>query len=402
MRAAIATLLIILAGAAQAAPVRLNFWHYLSAEPTRQVLGELATEFNRSQNRVQVVPTEVGDYKTLNVKTIAALRGGGLPAMALADNAFFTRLALGGALAPLDDLVKTVPATTTQDFFPVLWDYGKVAGNRYGLPWAASTLLLYYNTDAFRARGLKPPTTWEEFGAAARQLSGRGTKGAVFLTDAWQFASFTASRGGSLLTKDERPAFDGPDAVSTLEFFRALARDGALITRSWAEINVAMLDFLRTKAFMVVAPSSAWPMAFRYSYAFKPGVVPLPGRTLAGESQLVVFKNASPTLRRGAFEFWQFLTRPENLVRWSSASYYLPARKSLAGNLTAFGEAATVIGPGLTALDRSLNFPRLLEFHDWRSLIETALERSLKGGTDPKTALAEAQRMSLAARTSAR
>lgn len=397
MKSLVATLALMLAAGAHAAPLRVTFWHYLGADDQKAEIKRLADDFNRSQTRVQIVPTEVGDYKTLSVKTVAALRAGDLPDMAMVDNAFFTRLAVGGQLQPLDAFTKTLPKATAEDFYPVLWDYGIAGGKRYGLPWAASTLLLYYNSDALKAKGLTPPTTWEDFAKTARALSGRASKGAIFLTDAWQFASFVSSRGGNLITADQRPNFDSADAVNTLQYFYDLTRAGAIIPRGMDEVNFAILDFLRTKAFMVVAPTSVFPLANDYSVGFRPGVTTLPGRTLAGEAQLVVFKNTNEAAARGAYDFWQYLTRPENVAAWVKASGYLPVRKSAVKHL---GDAAKspVIAAGMEALERSFNLPRLVEFNDWRSYLEDALERSLKGGVEPRLALIEAQRLSLAVR----
>ena len=391
-------LVLALAGLAQAAPARVSFWHYVGTDAPTKALRDLAAEFNKSQDRSEVVIQQIGDYQSMTVRLVASLRSGGqgAPTMAMVDNAFFTRMALGGQLAPLDELVKDLPKATVDDFYPVLWQYGIAGGKRYGLPWAASTLLLYYNADALRARGLKPPTTWDEFARTARALTGRGTKGAVFVTDAWIFTSVIASRGGSLLTEDEKPDFAGEGAVGTLRFLQDMVKAGTLIPRSLDEVNLAVLDFLRTKAFMVVAPSSAFPIARQNSIGFRPGAVALPGRTLAGEAQLVVLKGADAAQQKGAVEFWQFLTRPENIARWVRASSYLPARRGAAKLLEEHIAGAPEIAAGMAALERAYNLPRLLEFQDWRTHLEDALERSLKGGVDPLKALQEAQRLSVA------
>ncbi|HWG84066.1 MAG TPA: extracellular solute-binding protein, partial [Deinococcales bacterium] len=303
---------LMTATAAAAAPAKVTFWHYFGDEGSTSALNAMAAEFNKSQGKYQVTPVGVGDYKTLNVKLIASLRGGGQPTMALVDNAFFTRLALGGQLAPLDDLMNDLPKAAQSDFYPVLWDYGIAGGKRYGLPWAASTLLLYYNTDLLKARNVAPPKTWAEFASAAKSLTTRASKGAVLICDAWIFGSIVTSRGGSLLTSDNLPNLDSAGTTGTLAFLQEMVRGGNAIARSTTEIEVAVMDFLRTKAAMVIAPSSAWAIANDHAVGFRPGVVPLPGKTLAGEAQLVVLKGAGTEETRGAYEFWKHLTTQKN------------------------------------------------------------------------------------------
>ena len=59
--------------------------------------------------------------------------------------------------------------------------YTDVAGNMLSFPFNASTPILYYNKDLFRAAGLDPevpPKTWPEVGAAAKQLRAAGAPAA--------------------------------------------------------------------------------------------------------------------------------------------------------------------------------------------------------------------------------
>jgi sn-glycerol 3-phosphate transport system substrate-binding protein len=111
---------------------------------------------------------------------IAALRANDTPAMAMVDNGFFARLAQSNVLASLNGILD-LPAELQNDLVPVAWSYGQVNNQRLGLPWATSILLMYYNADALKARGIAVPKTWGEFAKAAKTLSARGTKGAVFI-----------------------------------------------------------------------------------------------------------------------------------------------------------------------------------------------------------------------------
>ena len=381
-------------GTVLAAPTKIIFWHYLSPETGSSMVDQFADEFNKSQSKYSIEPQYVGDFKTIQIKATAALRAGGLPGMAMVDNAFFSTLALTkpAVLENMNDAVANLPKTVVQDFFPTFWDNGNVSGARLGLPWASSALLLFYNADAFRAKGLTPPKTWDEFASDARVLTNRTSKGAIFFTDAWIFGSMVSSRGGNLLGSDNLPTFDEATTISTLQFIKDLVPKYGIV-RTFGQANFAVVDFLRTKAFMVVVPSSAYPF-LPSSAPFQVGAVALPGKTIAGETQLVTFKSNSKEQNQGAFEFWQYLVKPENLVRFDKRSYYLPVRKSAVKLMGDFANNI-VIKAGLEALDRSYNLPHLVDFQNWRAILEGQLERCLIGGADPKASLLEAQRLSV-------
>jgi sn-glycerol 3-phosphate transport system substrate-binding protein len=374
---------------------RVTIWHYLGTGPGGIVLNQLASEFNKSQSKYEIVPEEAGSFQDVQIRTIAGLRAGGLPSAAFVDNAFFTRLALGGQLADYDEEAKALPSSTLNDLVPVVWEYGNVetpsGQHRYGLPYMVSTVILYYNVDAFAAKGIQPPKTWEEFGKAAKAMTTRASKGAVLFTNAWIYSAVLASRGASLLTADKKPDFNSPASLETLRFLSDLTKAGALVPRTLNEASFAVLDFLRTKVMMVVVPTSAYPAQSQAAFAFKISAVPLPGRTIPGEAQLVTFKNTPLEAQRAVWEFWQYAARPENVARFSKESYYLPIRKSA---VKLMGDVAQnpVMKAGLESLDRGYNYPHVIEFQDWRAILDDQLERCLKGGVDPTKALNDAQR----------
>ncbi|MCX4763069.1 extracellular solute-binding protein [Streptomyces sp. NBC_01275] len=62
------------------------------------------------------------------------------------------------------------------DFVSQLADAGKVRGVQYGMPFASSTRLLFYNKTLFAKAGLTPPTTWAELAEDAQALKAQGVK----------------------------------------------------------------------------------------------------------------------------------------------------------------------------------------------------------------------------------
>jgi sn-glycerol 3-phosphate transport system substrate-binding protein len=257
------------------AQVEVPFWHSMDG-PAGRLLAAFAQEFAAKDGRYRVLPQYVGEYRDGETKLVAALRSGTAPVLFQAEISFFPRLVAEGRALALDPYLN-LDRALVEDLFEPAWNYGLLEGKRYGLPLNTSTPVLFYNLDAFRAKGLKAPRNWKEFEEAAKALSSRQAKGFIFVTDpqAWLFEAMVTSRGGNLV-KDGKPNFTSKEALEALEMLDRLNRAGALSARSMAEATFAQLDFVRTKGMMVMASIANWPAAENFSFAFTLGVAAVP------------------------------------------------------------------------------------------------------------------------------
>ncbi len=379
------------------AQTTFEFWH--SMESTEETVQALADAFNASQNQYRVVPRYIGSYADAQTHILAAVTAGSVPAMFQAEIALFPQLVADGAVEDLSDWVAELPADMIEDFFPGLWAYGEVNERRYGLPWNSSTPVLFYNATALRQRGVAVPTTWAEFEEAAARLTTRQTQGYVAVAESWTFEMMVNTRGGRLVTEDNQPNFNSPEAVEALEMIQRLVQSRQAIPRSLAETTFALLDMIRTKGMMIFASIANWPDAKRFAVAFEIGAAPVPtGGDVAvplGGAQLVVMRGAPEAQQRGAFEFWKFLMEPENLRIWVEASFYIPVRRSAVPLLEPWYAEDPNRRAALDQLEHAIPRPRNPEFATWRRELEEALERAVKGGVPAKEALDEAQRRAL-------
>ncbi|GEM46469.1 extracellular solute-binding protein [Deinococcus cellulosilyticus] len=387
----LSVLMLLLLGAAQA-KTEIKLWHYLSAEPAPTLFNQFAAEFNKSQDDYVIRPEYAGGYKEMDQKIIAGLRANNTPPALLVDNAFFVRLMQSGQLKDLDKYTGVIPESLSSDIYPVAWNMGKNKEGRFGLPWAASSMLMFFNGAAFKAKNVALPDTWPEFYTAAQKLTSRGTSGVSFITESWIFASMVYSQGGDLV-KDNKPNLLDPVVIESLQQLVNLKNKKALIPRATGEVQNAVIDFLRTKTFMVVAPSSAFPLAFKNPnyLSLQVSAYPLPGSSIAGESQLAVMKSASDAQTKGVMEFWKFLLKPDNLRKWSTDAYYVPVRKSVAKQVM----NDPILAAAVKSFERSQNLPAVPQLDDWRLDLEIAIEKALKGNVPVEQALKEAQQNAL-------
>ncbi|WP_117237642.1 ABC transporter substrate-binding protein [Thermus sediminis] len=376
------------------AQVALPFWH-TAGPPGNRVLEETIRSFNEGQRAYRIEARYVGDYREAGVRLLAALRAGGAPALFHGELSFLPRLAQEGVALPLDPYLQNLP----RDLYPEMLRAGQVQGRSYGLPLGLSVPALYYNKDAFRARGLAPPRSWAEVEEAAARLTSRTARGLVVSTDIWSFNALVMSLGGSLV-REGLPAFTSKEVVAALEMLHRMVQRGHAQARNPAEAQFAVADFLRTKAFMGIGPTTALPVVqAQTSLPFAVGVAPLPrqaeGAVPLSGAVLVVLKGASPEQAQGAVAFWRHFLEPKRQAEWVRTTWYLPLRREAERELADFlrdPERARVFAQAEVARPWSQD-PELVV---WYGFLEEALERSLKQGVRPQVALEEAQRKALA------
>jgi len=394
------TLLVL--GIAPLADARtvIEFWH--AQDATIPTIEALAEAFNAAQDDYQVLPRHTGSYRETALRLIAALGTPNAPVLVDAETTVLPRLAEEGAVLALDHWLAELPQELIEDIYPNLWAVGQLDGRRYGLPWHSSLPVLIYNASIFNQLGLAPPQSWEEFEALAGRLTTRHTAGYVVVAAAPIFEALVNSRGGRIVTAGGQPNFTSPAAIESLAMLQRLAERGHAQVRSFAQFEVAMIDFVRTRAMMSVAGLAFLPQGQRFAVAFELGLAPLPlapgGSLPLMGGQLAVVRGASEAEQRGALAFWQFLLAPENLQTWIEASYFLPVRRAVVPLLAAWYEANPMARVGLEQLTYAAPRPQIAAYTVWQEYLEEALERSLLGGMAPEEALALAQRRAEAER----
>src|SRR5213595_670727 len=187
MQCAIALLALTSASPALAV-TDIMWWHAMSGELGRQ-LEKLAADFNASQSDYRVVPAYKGNYTETVTASIFAFRSRSQPAIVQVNEiATATMMAARGAIYPVFELMReqAEPFSPSAYLPTVTGYYSDAAGNMLSFPFNASTPILYYNKDLFRAAGLDPevaPRTWPDIGTAAKRLRAAGAPCGV--TTSW-------------------------------------------------------------------------------------------------------------------------------------------------------------------------------------------------------------------------
>ena len=198
----------------------IAWWHAMSGELGLQ-LEKLAANFNASQSEYKIVPSYKGNYTETVTAAIFAFRSRSQPAIVQVNEiATATMIAAKGAIYPVFELMRDEQeAFSPSEYLPAVTGYyTDLSGNMLSFPFNASTPILYYNKNLFRAAGLDPevaPKTWPELGMAAKRLRAAGA--ACGFTTSWpswiNIENFSAYHNLPISTQAN--GFSGLNAVLT-------------------------------------------------------------------------------------------------------------------------------------------------------------------------------------------
>lgn len=140
------------------------------ANSSQKYWDNLVKEYERTHPTVKV-DVSVYSWNDVDRKVKEMVAAGDPPD--LAQIGAYADYAAKGDLYQAEELL-AIP--TQADFIAQLADAGEVKRTQYGMPFAASTRLLFFNKKLFTAAGLTPPTTWSELAADAAALKEEGVK----------------------------------------------------------------------------------------------------------------------------------------------------------------------------------------------------------------------------------
>ena len=213
--------------------VTLNYWDMQWGGPAfmNQIKKNVA-EFNRTHPGIEVKFTELswGDYMQ---KILSAVQAGTPPDVSGGDAGIAFNMNAQGAALPIGDLcAKWRREGRFKDMKAFAYEKWLLAGRPVGITWQFDSRFIYYRKDLFRQAGVKVPTTWDQWLAAAKKLHnprkgilGIAVPGKQGSYDTDQFyMTLVLQAGGYIANKQGRPAFDTPAQLKALTFEQQLVK----------------------------------------------------------------------------------------------------------------------------------------------------------------------------------
>ncbi|MGW6285534.1 ABC transporter substrate-binding protein [Streptomyces sp. NPDC055107] len=261
---------------------------------------------------------------------------------------------------------ETLAIRTTANFLPSLADAGKINGTQYGLPFVASTRLLFYNEKLFDQAGLDAPETWDDIRSDAAALKAEGVDYPFALPLGQEEAQaetlmWLLSGGGGYT--DDVGAYD-IDSAENVTTFRWV-RDNLVGAGLTGPVAPGKLD--RAKAFKAFAAGkvgmlNGHPTLMDEAEAegVKVGMVPLPGSDGPTKGSMGVADWMMGFKKNGHREeigkFFDYAYSDENVLEFADQYDLLP----VTGSASAAMETDTKhrkLRPFLAALPNSTLIP---------------------------------------------
>ncbi|GGX47089.1 solute-binding protein [Streptomyces fructofermentans] len=243
---------------------------------------------------------------------------------------------------------------TQADFVPQLAEAGEVDRTQYGMPFASSTRLLFYNKKLFADAGLTPPQSWGQLAADAQALKARGVKYPYALPLGPEEAQaetmmWLLSGGDGYTDTVGSYALDSEHNVDTFTWLKEELVEKGLT----GPVAPAKLD--RAKAFAAFARGevgmlNGHPTLMRAAAAkgVKFGMVPVPGingrskATMGVADWMMAFKKNGHAKEIG--EFLDYVYSEKNVLAFSHAYDLLPVTTSASDAMAADKDDADLQG----------------------------------------------------------
>jgi multiple sugar transport system substrate-binding protein len=324
--------------------VQITFWHAKTGAKADK-LNAIVDAYNSSQNIVNVQPQFQGSYTDLYKKLLTSVAGGQLPDLADAYPSQVSEYQSANVVTVLDDYISSskygLSKAEQDDFIKAYWNesvYPEYGGKHLSFPFSKSFLVLYYNADRLKALNYtKAPDqwTWDDFASVGKSVTSGNTKGWAIAIDASTFDGMVFSRGGRLISDDQKHwLLNQQSGIDSLTLYESAVKDGwgYKTTQSGADA----VDFGAGRAILLLATSSNFANQakevssngkFNWNIATIPhGNGASPATVLYGGS-VAVFKS-NPEKQLAAWQFIKYFTSPEVTADWSVSTGYTPVRQS--------------------------------------------------------------------------
>ncbi|WBL72879.1 ABC transporter substrate-binding protein [Serratia liquefaciens] len=368
----------------------------------------LVADFEKLHPDISIQPVYTGDYATTVTKALTAFRGGNAPQIAVIGDIEAYSLIDAGAILPVSDLADDQAGKAWIDgFYPAF--IRKIQNKVWGIPFQRSTVVLYWNKQAFQQAGLEgdtPPANWQQvvdFGQKLVVRSGNEVKqwGIEIPSTPigyWTFQGIAATNGSHLDNgKGTAVTFNTPANVEALTWLTDLAQKYGVSPKGAITWSTTPQDFIDGKTAMMVTTTGNLTTV-RENAKFPFGVAMLPEKTQRGSptggGNLYLFNGTSPAQQKAAVTFMQWLSAPEQAARWSIATGYVATSPAAWETATMKEYAAKV--PQATVAREQLKYsqPELSTYNSVQiqELLNRAVEAAVTQSKTPSQALENAQK----------
>ncbi|MFD9790280.1 extracellular solute-binding protein [Streptomyces sp. NPDC059070] len=360
-------------------------------DSTKTYWHDLVADFEKANPRIKV-EVSVYSWDVVDAKVAEMVKAGKAPDMA--QIGAYSDYAAGGKLYSVDQLL-SIPVQA--NFLAPLADAGEMKRVQYGIPFVASTRLLFYNQTLFDKAHIKAPTTWAQLEADAKALRAKGVKTPFALPLGSEEAQaetmqWLLSGGGGYVNQTTGYDIDSPDNIKTFQWLKKnLVEEGLTGPVAPGKLNrqTAFDAFAKGEVGMLNGHPSLMQQARKKGVKF--GMVPLPGTegrskaTMGVADWIMGFKQNGHREQIG--KFLDFTFNDKNVLSFADKYDLLPATRTASQAMQNDGKHQD-LNEFLAALPTSELPP--VGKTSWPKVSETIKKRigdAVSPNGDPKTVL---------------
>ena len=332
--------------AALAEPLELTMYFPVNVGgAVAQLIDDMTAEFNKENPDIQVQAVYTGNYDDTVTAIQTAIQGGNAPDLfvSLATQRFTmdsTKMAMR-----LDDIIAADPEgqAFVDDFIDgFMLDSYVEDGAIISIPFQRSTMVLFYNKDAFREVGLDPdhaPQNWEELVDYAQKLTNDKRYGVAIALNSgsaqWAFTGFSlqnCTNGVGLMSADGKEIyFNTPENVEALQLWLDLQNKYHCMAPGIVQWTDMPTQFLAGEVAMIYHTTGNLTN-IKNNANFDFGVAFLPaGRQWGaptGGGNFYITNGISEERQQAAWKYIKWMCSTERAAQWSIDTGYVATRES--------------------------------------------------------------------------
>ena len=405
------TLAVAPAALAQAATEVSFYFPVAVGGPITKIIDGFAADFEKENPGVKIKPIYSGTYQDTITKALTAVKGGEPPVTSILLSTDMYTLIDEDAIVPFDEYVKTPEDQAwLKSFYPAFMENSQTGGKTWGIPFQRSTIVLYYNKEAFKEAGLdpnRPPANWKEMAEYAQKLtkrdaSGRVTQWGVQIPSSgfpyWLFQGLAIEAGANLMNATGTETYyDKPEVIEALQYWVDLVKKYKVHPEGIVEWGTTPKDFFEKKVAMVWTTTGNLTNV-RTNAKFDFGVAMLPAGKQRGSptggGNFYLFKKSTPAQRDAAYKFVKWITTPQRAAQWGIDTGYVAVRAD-AWETPVMKQYVAGFPPAAVARDQLPFAKAELSTHDNQRVTQAlndGLQAALTGTKTPEQAMKDAQR----------
>ncbi len=338
-------LVSIAAVSAMAEPLKLTMYFPVNVGGNvANLIDSMTAEFNAENPDIQVEAVYTGNYDDTVTAIQTAIQGGNAPDLfvSLATQRFTmasTKMAM-----PLDDLIAADPEgqAFVDDFIDGFMLDSYVDGQTYSIPFQRSTMVMFYNKDAFNEVGLDPeapPANWTEMVEYAQKLTNDKRYGVGIALNSgsaqWAFTGFSlenCTNGVGLMNPNGKEVyFNTPENIEALQLWLDLQNKYNCMAPGIVQWTDLPTQFLAGEVAMIYHTTGNLTN-IKNNATFDFGVCFMPaGRQYGaptGGGNFYITNGISEERQQAAWKYIKFMCETERAAQWSIDTDYVATRNS--------------------------------------------------------------------------